>query len=48
MSVEYATQKQIFEAEIVEIGDRDVVKFHNKFPFFKHNLDLQEQRLVFW
>jgi len=47
MSVEYATEKEILEAEVVEVSDRNVVKFHNKFPFFKHNLDLQEQRLVF-
>ena len=47
MCVEYATDKQLLEAEVVEVGDRNVVKFHNKFPFFKHNLDLQEQRLVF-
>jgi len=47
MSVEYATEKQLLEAEIVEVSERNVVKFHNKFPFFKHNLDLQEQRLVF-
>ena len=46
-NVQYATRKQILEAEVVEVSDRDVVKFNNKFPFFKHNLDLQEQRLVF-
>jgi len=47
MSVKYATNKEVLEAEVVEVGDRDVVKFDNKFPFFKHNLDLQEQRLIF-
>ena len=47
MSVEYATQEQILEAEVVEVGDRDVVKIGNQFPFFKHDLNLQEQRLIF-
>ena len=47
MSVKYATKEQILEAEVVEVGNRDVVKISNQLPLFKHNLDLQEQRLIF-
>jgi len=47
MNVEFATENELMEAEVVEASDRDVIKVRNDFPLFKHNLSLQEQRLVF-